>query len=162
MLIAPKFIDHICTKRYRKSVAMIDLYRCSCGKEFIAHRNNVKTGHTKSCGCLAKENARHLFKIHGDCVDRVKSAEFTAWINMNERCYNSRRSDYRNYGGRGIGVCRPWRESFKSFLSDMGRRPSDKHSLDRIDNDDNYTPLNCRWATSVQQNNNRRNSIATH
>jgi hypothetical protein len=161
MSIAPKFIMFSYSKKYRKSVALIDLYRCTCGKEFIAHRNNVDTGHTKSCGCLVKANARRLFKTHGDCVDRVKSAEFTAWINMNERCYNTRRSDYRNYGGRGISVCGPWRVSFKAFLLDMGRRTSAKHSLDRIDNDGNYTPLNCRWATSKQQNNNRRNSLAS-
>ncbi len=75
---------------------------------------------------------------------------------MKDRCYNSKAVSYKHYGGRGITVCNRWRQSFANFLADMGLRPSSKHSLDRIDNDGNYEPSNCRWATRIQQNRNKR------
>lgn len=78
---------------------------------------------------------------------------------MIQRCHNERHKDYENYGGRGITVCDRWRNSVGNFLSDMGPRPSRKHSIDRIDVNGNYEPANCRWATITQQNQNRRNSI---
>jgi hypothetical protein len=72
------------------------------------------------------------------------------------RCRNPNDKKYEDYGGRGISVCERWENSFADFLADMGERPSEKHTLDRINNDGNYEPGNCRWATSKQQNNNRR------
>lgn len=82
--------------------------------------------------------------------------EYRAWHSMKDRCSRENHKQYRHYGGRGIAVCDRWNESYENFLNDMGERPSDDHSLDRIDNNGNYTPDNCRWATKSQQNKNRR------
>lgn len=82
-------------------------------------------------------------------------AEFHAWFNMKRRCYNPKEVNYKWYGGKGITVCDRWLNDFPAFLSDMGKRPSDKHSLDRIDVLGNYGPDNCRWATEKDQKRNR-------
>src|SRR4029077_6134367 len=83
-------------------------------------------------------------------------AERACWLNMINRCYSSKIGAYLNYGARGIRVCDRWRNSFAAFLDDMGPRPSSKHSIDRINNNGNYAPENCRWATNQQQGKNQR------
>ena len=99
----------------------------------------------------------HKYK-HGLCA----SAEYNCWKNMLRRCTNPNHPSYKSYGGRGITVCLAWRESFAAFLGDVGLKPSDQHSLDRIDNDRGYGPGNCRWATRQQQaRNGSRNHIVT-
>lgn len=85
-----------------------------------------------------------------------KTPEYRAWSNMLDRCYRVAHPQYEEYGGRGISVCSRWRNSFENFFSDIGVRPSTKHSLDRCENNGNYEPSNCRWATSIEQNNNTR------
>ena len=82
--------------------------------------------------------------------------EYHAWINMKQRCYNENKEDYKYYGGRGISVCNRWFTSFENFYADMGDRPCSKHSLDRIDNNCNYKPSNCKWSTVTEQRLNRR------
>lgn len=94
--------------------------------------------------------------VHG----KWETPEYEAYHGMIRRCYNSNHATYSDYGGRGITVCHRWRESFLSFYEDMGERPSKNHSIDRIDNDGNYEPSNCRWATpKEQQYNTRRNLL---
>jgi len=94
-------------------------------------------------------------ETHGMCYSR----EYGAWHAMKQRCYNYNNSNYNYYGGRGIIVCDRWRYSFENFIEDMERKPSLDHSLDRINNDGNYEPENCRWATLSEQNSNRRRLV---
>lgn len=98
-------------------------------------------------------------KSHGEVSlvngKRVASPEYRSWQMMKNRCLNPRAHDFVYYGGRGITICKKWRESFEAFLADMGRRPSALHTLDRKDANKNYTPSNCRWATRQEQSRNR-------
>ncbi len=129
----------------------IIICRCDCGKIVHVRFGNLLRG-TMSCGCLRKEICSRVHKEHGLSHKRI----YNVWRGMIQRCYNPNRTYYHNYGGRGISVCERWRTSFKNFFSDMGKMPTQKHSLDRIDNDGNYCKENCRWATYKQQANNKR------
>lgn len=126
---------------------------CDCGNSTRVLLSSLKNGNTKSCGCLRKEKVSSMKGTHRKSL----SAEYNAYHHMIGRCYNKKNSVYSGYGGRGITVCDRWLESFDNFYEDMGERPSKKHSLDRIDNNGNYKPDNCRWATqSTQVINSRR------
>lgn len=133
---------------------------CDCGKHITVYAHNLASGCTSSCGCLQRE-ARAARATHGQYRNNSVSPEIKAWEKMRERCLNPKDISYKNYGGRGITVCKRWL-SFDNFLSDMGKRPSPKHSLDRINNDGIYEPSNCRWATRTEQNRNRRKPTRKH
>ena len=137
--------------RYGNKNGHITWYcRCSCGKEKIIIGNDLKNGHTKSCGCLFLEGNH---KKHGYKGSKI----YAAWQHMKQRCINPNDNEYSNYGGRGITFCKRWMK-FENFLNDMGESPTDKHSIDRIDNNGNYCTKNCRWATPKQQTRNKRNN----
>lgn len=122
--------------------------RCHCGTMFTSVWYVLKIGSTRSCGCVA--TARN----HG----KVNTPEYGVWAAMKRRCLNPNVRHYERYGGRGIRVCGRWME-FQNFLADMGSRPSSRHQLDRIDNDGDYAPGNCRWALVKTQSRNRSNNI---
>lgn len=136
------------------------LCHCDCGTSKIVTLGNLRGGQTRSCGCLIPETSSAAGKKafrHGEGHDR-KTPEYRAWTSMRERCLISSTWNYADYGGRGIRICRRWNR-YEYFLQDMGRRPSDAHSLDRRNVDGPYSPKNCRWATRKEQQRNRRVNV---
>lgn len=133
------------------------LCRCNCkpGRTTTVLGISLKRGLTKSCGCLHKELMSKCHRTHGLSHTR----EHNAWVAMKSRCLNKNDYAYHNYGGRGIRVCKRWATSFKRFLADMGACPP-RLSLDRINNNGDYKPSNCRWATRHQQARNQRTNTA--
>lgn len=124
---------------------------CDCGEVVIVRAESLKSGNTKSCGCLHKDTVGKLKTTHG----LSDTTEYFIWQGMWARCTNPNHKSYNNYGGRGITVCERWR-LFENFLEDMGLRPGPEYSLDRKENDKGYCKENCRWATGTEQANNRR------
>lgn len=120
--------------------------KCDCGGESTSFGNQLSAGHIQSCGCLRM--------THGMSDHPL----FPTWQQMLQRCHNENNTGYKNYGARGISVCQRWRDSFADFIADVGERPSDEHSIGRIDNDGNYEPDNVRWETRQQQGENRRSN----
>lgn len=139
------------------------LCACACGGTTVVRGQDLRLGKTKSCGCataasISASKTRHGHAKRGGRRERDTSPTYRSWAMMVQRCTNKNFHKFKDYGGRGIALHEPWR-SFDAFLSDMGERPSDDHSIDRIDVNGNYEPSNCRWATTAQQSVNKRNSV---
>lgn len=130
--------------------------QCDCGnitKPVSGY--NLRSGQTKSCGCLISESVSMAHKKHGKCNTKL----YYVWRSMKNRCYYEKHKNYKNYGGRGITVCEEWKNNFEAFHSYVSQLPhfgEEGRSLDRIDNDGNYEPGNVRWATMKEQLANRR------
>lgn len=133
-----------------KNGHILYLCLCDCGNKKEILGASIRQGLTKSCGC------EHISAIKKHGMDGTPI--YKTWVGMRNRCNNPKNRAYPEYGGRGIKVCDRWNNSFTDFFLDMGNKP-DGHSIDRINVNGNYEPENCRWATSKQQQDNRRNSV---
>lgn len=136
------------------------LCECDCGKEISVSRVHLRNGHTISCGCFQREQAANNAKLHKTRHGLSHTKLYKVWDGLRYRCYNPSCHAYDSYGGRGIEVCAEWRTNFEAFHGwALASGYRDGLSIDRIDNDGNYEPENCRWVTMKTQSRNRRSTI---
>lgn len=133
----------------REKMCRVGLYRCECGNEKKIEIRNVEIGKEKTCGCWRATSGNKKHNLS-------KTTEYITWVGAKQRCFNVANKVYPRYGGRGITMCQNWVDSFDNFIRDMGKKPSEDHSLDRIDNSKGYSKDNCRWANKKEQSRNRR------
>jgi len=131
------------------------LCKCDCGNKKEVRGTSLRSGVVKSCGCLGKEM---LEKGRQGTHKMSESVEYRTWLHLKDRCLNKNDKRYKNYGGRGIKVCKRWRDSFENFYKDMGKRPKGL-TIDRVNNDGNYELSNCRWITKKEQSRNTTKNI---
>jgi hypothetical protein len=140
---------------------IIWLCQCDCGNQTEVHGHDLRSGKTKSCGCLNKEMQATRFRTHDKCY----TSEYRIWSGIKTRCYNAKNHGFYNYGGRGITMCDRWlngngnKSGFECFLDDVGERKTSNLSIERRNNDGNYCKENCMWATPLEQGRNKRNNV---
>ncbi len=149
-----KVIEFAFSRRGKK----LFLCECKCGTRRVVLAAGLRRGTSKSCGCFRNFITIKRSTIHGAAKRLFRLSEYTTWKAMIQRCENPNNNSYYRYGGRGIIVCQRWK-SFQNFFSDMGKKPFQKFTLDRINNDGNYEPSNCRWADYLTQANNSSQNI---
>jgi hypothetical protein len=140
--------------RYRRSFRCL----CDCGEYKTTTLYMLTSGQCKSCDCFRSEYVAQKNYKHGLAIRNNKHYLLYTWEGMKQRCYNPNHFGYKYYGGRDIKVCNRWLNSFEDFINDIGDRPSEEYSLDRINVNGNYEPSNCKWATSTEQAKNKRNN----
>jgi hypothetical protein len=128
---------------------------CSCGEKLTCSGSALKTGNTRSCGCLKRDTTIERNITQSTTHGMTATSIYNVWASMKRRCCRPSSQDYKNYGGRGITVCERWLE-FENFYEDMGDRPSNQYSIERIDNDGDYCLDNCKWILTSNQAKNRR------
>ena len=141
-------------REYKSRSCAMWLCVCECGNETTVALSSLRSGNTKSCGCL------HQNAWDGRKTQRIgNKTEYTAWSRMKQRCYDKNDKSFPDYGGRGITVSDEWIASFDTFLADMGARPQGGYSIERLDVNDGYSKSNCIWASNHAQARNKRNNI---
>lgn len=157
-----KVFGYIVPTSYSHSERSHRYYNCvciKCGTVTKKIGSNLKRYVSSKAGKGCRECFKKEMKSFALRHGMDKTPEYRCWAAMKNRCLNNRHKQYSHYGGRGITICDRWIESFNNFYADMGLKPSPKHSLDRIDNNGNYEPNNCKWSTSSEQNTNRRSAF---
>ncbi len=163
----PKFNDHTGKKVGRWTVLgyhknSLWRCRCDCGNEKLVASQSLQRSASQSCGCLSREHITGNRRLtHGE-AGGARSKEYRCWTGMIGRCANRTDSKFPHYGGRGIKIWEPWRNNYSAFLAHVGRAPTPRHSIDRINVNGNYEPGNVRWATQKQQVHNRRKGVDDH
>ena len=134
------------------------LCKCECGTEKEIDLNSIKRGKSVSCGCFNKEHAKETHTKHGLAMlsTGIRHPDYCIWMKMKSRCFNTNDKSYKNYGERGIIVCDRWKNSFENFITDLGWRPSNDYSLERLNYNGDYCPDNCKWILKSEQTKNSR------